>query len=207
MKMSEFDEKAETWDADPVKRERATIVASALRQQIALSPTWQALEYGCGTGLLSFALHEELGSVTLADCSSGMLAALEDKIVAAGLSHLHPLALDLTTDPLPAKRYDLIYTLMTLHHIVDLDPVLRAFHALLGPNGWLAIIDLDQEDGSFHGSGFTGHCGFNRDALRVRLQAAGFMNVAFSTCYVMQKAVGQDMRDYPLFLAIANRLG
>jgi ubiquinone/menaquinone biosynthesis C-methylase UbiE len=201
-----FDDKAQTWDADPVKQERALAVAAALRQRIPLSTAWRALEYGCGTGLLSFALQADLGEVTLADSSPGMLTVLEEKIGAAGLTtHLHPLALDPTTDPPPAERYDLIYTLMTLHHVPDTTRLLRDFYTLLRPGGWLGIADLDQEDGSFHGAGFTGHNGFNREALQAQLLGVGFNRVNFSTGYLMKKATDQGMREYPLFLVVANR--
>ena len=203
--MMDFDDKAITWDSDPTKRERALAVAAALRQRVPLAHDWRALEYGCGTGLLSFALHADLGELTLADSSPGMLAVLRGKIDAAGLTHLHPLALDLLTDPLPADRYDLIYTLMTLHHVADVGRLLRTFHDLLRPGGWLAVADLDQEDGSFHGPGFTGHNGFDRAALRAQLADAGFGEVDFSTGYVMKKATDQGVREYPLFLAVAAR--
>ena len=202
---SSFDDRAQTWDADPVKQERAEAVATALRRQIPLSPAWQALEYGCGTGLLSFALRADLRRITLADSSPGMLAVLDQKIAAAGLTQLHPIALDLLTDPLPAERYDLILTLMTLHHVADVGRLLRIFHDLLRPGGWLAIADLDQEDGSFHGPGFTGHNGFDRDALRAQLAEAGFSRVELCTAYVLKKATDQGPREYPLFLAVAAR--
>lgn len=201
----DFDDKARTWDSDPVKRERALAVAAAIRQRVPLAHDWRALEYGCGTGLLSFALGTDLGRITLADSSSGMLAVLEEKITAAGLAHLRPLALDLLTDPPPVERYDLIYTLMTLHHAADVDRLLRAFHDLLRPGGWLGIADLDREDGSFHGPGFTGHNGFDREALRAQLVRAGFSGMDFSTCYLMKKTTNREMREYPLFLAVATR--
>ncbi len=200
-----FDAEAKTWDSDPVKQERALAVAAALRRRIPLARDWRALEYGCGTGLLSFALHAELGQIMLADSSPSMLAVLAGKIAAAGLAHLQPLALDLLTDPPPAERYDLIYTLMTLHHVADVDRLLRAFHDLLRPGGWLGIADLDREDGSFHGGGFAGHHGFDRTALRAQLRDAGFGGVDFSTCYLMKKTIDRGMREYPVFLAVAAR--
>lgn len=43
-----------------------------------------------------------------------MLAVLAEKIATTGASNLEPAALDLTTDALPAERYDSLYTLMTL---------------------------------------------------------------------------------------------
>jgi len=200
-----FDDKAKTWDSDPVKQERALAVAAAIRRRVPLARDWRALEYGCGTGLLSFALHADLGELTLADSSPGMLAVLEEKISAANARNLRPLPLDLTHDPLPAERYDLILTLMTLHHVADVARLLRAFHDLLRPGGWLAVADLDREDGSFHGPSFTGHNGFDREALRAQLTDAGFGEVDFSTCYVMKKATDQGTREYPLFLAVAAR--
>ncbi|HPE71164.1 MAG: class I SAM-dependent methyltransferase [Candidatus Competibacteraceae bacterium] len=201
----DFDAKAQEWDNDPVKLERAAAVAAAIRNRVRLSPDLSALEYGCGTGLLSFALSRELGSITLADSSAGMLAVLREKIAASGADHLRPMRLDLTVDPLPAERYDLIYTLMTLHHVSDVDRILRDFHALLRPDGALCIADLDREDGSFHGAGFDGHHGFEREALRDRLARAGFGEIQFDTCYMMRKSQGEGAREYPVFLAVARK--
>ena len=48
------------------------------------------------------------------------------------------------------ERFDLVYTLMTLHHIPDTAKILGSFQALLQPGGVLCIADLDKEDGSFH---------------------------------------------------------
>lgn len=200
-----FDDRAKTWDDDPSKHARADAVAAAIRQSIPLSRAWRSLEYGGGTGLLSFALRQELGPITVADRSPGMLAVLAEKIAATGASNLEPAALDLTTDALPAERYDLLYTLMTLHHIPDTDQILRALHDLLKPGGWLAIADLDREDGSFHGADFDGHPGFDRTLLGAQLTAAGFSTVSFSTCYVMKQEAAQNLREYPVFLAVARR--
>lgn len=201
----DFDSRARTWDADPLKQERALAVAAAIRQRIPLSRAWRALDYGCGTGLLGFALRDDVGEVTLADSSPGMLTVLGEKIAAANARNLHARQLDLTCDSLPGERYELICTLMTLHHVVDVDRLLRTFHELLRAGGWLAIADLDREDGSFHGAGFTGHPGFERTALHAQLIAAGFSRADFSTCYVVKKSTDQGSVDYPLFLAAATR--
>lgn len=69
------------------------------------------------------------------------------------------------------------------------------------------MADLDREDGSFHGPDFTGHCGFDRKALGAQMAAVNFRDVAFSTCYVMRKPTDQEIREYPLFLAVATRAG
>src|SRR5699024_12003101 len=55
-------------------------IGAAISSQLPLSNSMTAFEYGCGTGLLSFALKDKLGAMTLADVSDGMLGVLEKKI-------------------------------------------------------------------------------------------------------------------------------
>ena len=113
--MTNFDERAKDWDSDPKKVERARVVADAIRKAVLLSSDMKALEYGCGTGLLSFALQSDLGQITLADTSQGMLDVLTSKIADAGVTNMKPVKLDLASDPLPVEKYDITYSLMTLH--------------------------------------------------------------------------------------------
>ncbi len=200
-----FDEKARQWDLNPMRHERARAVADAIRRQIPLHRRMTALEYGCGTGLLSFELCNELGNITLADRSAGMLDVLGEKIAAAQVTHLTPVQLDLLTDPLPTRRFDLIYSLMTLHHILDTRRILSCFHQLLLPGGYLCIADLDREDGSFHKEPFEGHFGFDRQALGELTMAVGFEVLGFETVYEMVKMVDDQPRAYPIFLMTARR--
>lgn len=202
MNMTNFDERAKDWDSDPKKIERARAVAAAIRAALPLQPSMTALEYGCGTGLLSFALQTDFASITLADTSEGMLDVLTAKIADSAVPNMLPYRLDLSVDPLPASRFDVAYSLMTLHHIPDTDQILRQFFALLAPGGWLCVADLDAEDGSFHTDGTTDvHLGFARPALQKQVEAAGFRDVIFSTAYTIQK-IGKA---FPVFLLTAKR--
>ena len=201
--MNEFDQKAAQWDAKPVRVERAQAMAAAIRAAVPLSPDMAALEYGCGTGLVSFDLQPQLGHITLADSSSGMLAVVREKIAASEAHNLTPYSLDLTRDPLPTERYHLIYTLMTLHHIDDTERMLRAFYELLDTPGYLCVADLDTEDGTFHADEFHGHLGFDRAALGALAQRVGFQAITFSTMFQMRKEAAGGQKDYPIFLMVA----
>jgi ubiquinone/menaquinone biosynthesis C-methylase UbiE len=203
--MNEFDQKAAQWDAKPIRVERAQAVADGIKAAVPLSPRMTALEYGCGTGLLSFALQPYLGHITLADSSSGMLTVLRDKIAAANIKHMTPLPLDLMIDPLPSERYHLIYTLLTLHHIPDTDRMLHAFYDLLDTPGTLCVADLDKEDGTFHEEEFHGHLGFDRAELAAQAKGIGFTDIGFTTVFHMLKDVQGVAKDFPIFLMVARK--
>ena len=161
-----------------------------------------ALEYGCGTGLLSFGLMDDLGQITLADSSDGMLEVLREKIASIGAANMHPLRFDLTVDPPPLERFDLVYNLMTLHHIPDVDGALASFYAMLHAGGWLAICDLDTEDGSFHDPGVDVHHGFDRNDLATRLRNVGFVDIRSLTAHDIQREREGVERRYP---AVSSR--
>ncbi len=201
----DFDARARTWDEDASKRDRARRVAEAIAARVPSLDEKSILEYGAGTGLLGLALQPLAGDVTLADSSREMLAVADEKIAAAGLRNVRTLHLDLSTAPAPHLGFDLVCSLMTLHHIPDTDGLLAAFHRLLLTDGTLCVADLDREDGSFHGPGFTGHHGFDRAELRARLERSGFRDVRFETALQVSKVTAEGPRAFPVFLAIAER--
>ena len=200
----DFDAAAATWDDDPVKVARAQAVAAGIRRQVSWRAGMTGLELGCGTGLLSFMLQHNLEQITLADSSSGMLAVLGEKIAATGVASMRPFKVDLEMDLLPDERFDLVYSLMTFHHVQDTDRLLHGLFSLLKPAGYLCVADLDREDGSFHGPGFIGHNGFDRDNLARRAVSAGFGDVVFETVFDMRKSVNGATKSYPVFLMVAR---
>jgi SAM-dependent methyltransferase len=198
-----FDAKAATWDDDPAKVERAAVVARSIAAAVPLDTSVRLLEYGAGTGLVTQALRDAVGPVTLADTSAGMREVMAGKIAAGLLPDARVWALDLATEPPPDEQFDLVVTVLTLHHIVDLAPVLAGFAHLLVDGGHLCIVDLEEEDGSFHGEGFTGHHGLNRAALAADLERAGFGGITFEPCHELVR----DGVSYPIFLVTCTRAG
>ncbi|PRZ36597.1 methyltransferase family protein [Antricoccus suffuscus] len=200
MTTSSFDDRAATWD-EPAKVERARAVASAISDAVPLQPSMRLLEYGAGTGLVSQQLVGAVGPITLADPSAGMRAVAEDKITAGTLpANTRVWDLDLSTGDTPDERFDLIVTVMALHHIADLPTVLASFATLLADGGRACIVDLEEEDGSFHNTDFDGHNGFNQKTLTGQLEEAGFA-VQYRGG-IFQVAKGD--RSYPLFLAVCT---
>jgi ubiquinone/menaquinone biosynthesis C-methylase UbiE len=202
--VSDFDHRASDWERDPMKVERALAAGRAIAQAVPVTGR-RVLEYGCGTGLLGFTLQPQAAHITLADASEGMLEVLRWKLAGSGMTNMMPLRLDLQMDPLPEARFDLICSLMALHHIPDTRAILGKFLALLEPGGWVALLDLDREDGSFHGPEVDVHHGFDRRAFRADLEAVGFSWIGFSTAYHIQREPQRGGRRYPVFLATGRK--
>jgi ubiquinone/menaquinone biosynthesis C-methylase UbiE len=204
---SRFDAIAAQWDESPMRTNMAKAVADAIAAAVPLEPHWRALEYGCGTGLVGLRLQPYLGHVLETDLSSGMLAVLDAKARAAGLDKIETQVLDLTTSPPPAAHFDLIFSSMALHHVPDVAGLVRTFFSMLAPGGWVALADLDAEDGSFHSPDVPGvqHRGFERKTLEGWLGAAGFTAVSMRTAYTVERERDGQQRRYPIFLATGQR--
>jgi ubiquinone/menaquinone biosynthesis C-methylase UbiE len=199
--MNEFDIKALTWDENPLFIERSKQIAEKILELVPLHKQMQGFEYGCGTGLISFNLMPYLGFITLADSSDGMLDVLRQKIVKHGVTSMEVMKTDLIVDAIPQKKFDIIYTALTLHHIADIAAIMARFYAMLHKNTVLCIADLDKEDGSFHGPGFIGHNGFERNEMKKFFENAGFKNIRADACYEIKRIDWQNQTTvYPVFL-------
>jgi predicted TPR repeat methyltransferase len=195
--VTNFDERAATWDDDPSKLARAEAVVSAIGEVIELDGSQRVLDYGAGTGLLGQVLGDLVGPITMLDTSQGMRDVMHAKIAAGVIANARVWDLDLASAPTPDERFDLVVTVMTLHHVHDVATVLWKLAELLDEGGSLCVVDLEKEDGSFHGAGFDGHHGFDRSELTTTLTDAGFVDVNFSECH----RVVRDNVTYPIFLA------
>jgi len=204
----DFDKEAALWDEKPQRVKLATEVAEAMVQRVALTPTMEALDFGCGTGLLTLQLQPLVRSITGVDSSAGMLAVLEDKINRLQLANVRTLLCDLDQGERLTGRYDLVVSSMTLHHIREVDTLLRQWHDVLAPGGTLAVADLDSEGGRFHGDDNTGvfHFGFDRAALSLSAAQTGFneLSVETATEIIKPDASGRPSR-FTVFLLTARK--
>jgi tRNA (cmo5U34)-methyltransferase len=194
---SRFDQAAATWDEQPRRVTLARAVADEIARRVPLSRDIDALDFGCGTGLLTLALQPLVRSVTGADTSAGMLDVLRQKVRARGLANVETILLDAKLPLSVDARFHLIVSSMALHHVAHLAPLFERFREQLHPGGRLALADLDREDGSFHEDPReVHHPGFERSELQAALSEAGFVGLDATTATVTRK----ESRDYPVFL-------
>lgn len=202
--MSRFDKVAADWDKNKIHRDRSEAIAAAIKPLLVGKSYDSALEYGAGTGLLSFLLADSFKEMILMDSSQEMVNTTHAKIAESGHSNIRAMVFDLEHQDFDEQKFDVILTQMVLHHVSNVDLIFEKFHRMLNPQGLLAIADLYTEDGSFHGSDFDGHLGFDPDSLVRHLILKGFEETTHSQCYIIKKEVQKDItKEFPIFLLTA----
>ena len=206
-KHRDFDQAAATWDEKPQRVKLAGEVADAIIREVPLTTDMNALDFGCGTGLLTLRLQPFVRTIIGADSSRGMLDILNTKIVAAGLDNICSMHYDPAQGDALKGKYHLIVSSMTLHHIQEIEPLFSQFHAALIPGGILCLADLDLDEGQFHADS-TGvfHEGFDRAAVRNSLTKAGFVEVRDLTATeIVKPAADGTTKSFSVFLMLAKK--
>lgn len=193
-----FNQAAEGWDNGEIRQNIAQSVFQTIASRIALLNSMNIMDFGAGTGLLSFKIAPMVHSVTGVDLSEKML----EQITAKNSDSIHVRAVcqDIVSNPLHEQFHGIVSS-MAMHHVEDTAALFETFYAHLKRDGFIAIADLEAEDGSFHTHGNEGvhHFGFERDSLRKMIEKAGFENVRFHHAYTVQK----EIQNYPIFVVTA----
>lgn len=195
-----FDDAAMTWD-DLRRRERAQVLSSAIRG------AWgdrqkTVLDFGCGTGLLTFELCPYTAAIHGFDTSSEMQRIFQSKIDI----YQSPNVRLITKEEMKEYTFNVIFSSMVFHHIPNVKTDIIGLRRRLAPDGCFILIDLDKDDGAFHMDepGFHGHNGFDRDEMQCILKSCGFSEVSIRTAYKGVKMIGGNPVEYSLFMAIAK---
>jgi 2-polyprenyl-3-methyl-5-hydroxy-6-metoxy-1,4-benzoquinol methylase len=112
---------------------------SAVLASLPVTLGGRALDFGSGTGRLSFALSRHFDSVTCVDTSSAMLERLLERADTYGIRNLRPVLVD---DLRPEGDHDLVVSLLVLQHLPSRRTVARAVGVLarcVRPGGWLVL--------------------------------------------------------------------
>ena len=200
MKVDYFEHTAGSYEQNRGRVDNVTAIADAIRQSISLDRAMHIMDFGSGTGLLLERIAPCVGRITAVDVSGAMNAQLRAKQEKLGCE-IDIVEVDLAKSSLD-QQFDGIVSSMTLHHIENIEAMFGRFYSMLKAGGFIAIADLDTEDGSFHTED-TGvfHHGFDRHWISEIAAKVGFQAVQVSPTSMIQKPQG----DFSVFLLTAVR--
>ncbi len=190
-----FQNKSKDYEKDENRVNNVLNIAESVKRNIKFDRSMHIMDFGSGTGLLLEEIAPLVSKITAVDISESMNKELVTKKENLECE-LEIVQLDLTRSGID-KKFDGIISSMTMHHIKDIQSMFNNFYTLLNENGFLAIADLDLEDGSFHTED-TGvfHFGFDRNEFINSAKEAGFKNLKIESASVAYKPHG----GYPIFL-------
>ncbi|MBU0721088.1 class I SAM-dependent methyltransferase [bacterium] len=197
MQKDHFEEKAKNWDGESIRVNNTRTISEAILEKFELNKEMDVLDFGVGTGLLGFEIAQHVKKVHGIDTSKSMLEKLEEKNTPQlSIKSYHQ---DIIENPL-TQEFDALISSMTLHHIEDLEKFFTTIHKNIKDKGFIAIADLEKEDGTFHGDN-TGvfHFGFEKEELCKIASACGFKDVEFESINIISK----PHRDFGVFLLSA----
>jgi len=195
-----FEHKAEGYEKDSGRVDNVGNIARRITASIDILPSMTIMDFGSGTGLLLENMAPLVEKIVAVDVSASMNAQLEKKRAQLECE-LEIIEADLSVTSLD-RKFDGIISSMTLHHVEDTAHLFRTLYSMLHDGGFIALADLDAEDGSFHTED-TGvfHFGFDRASLQRTAVEAGFRDVGIQTA----STIGKPQGDYPVFLLTALR--
>ena len=199
MMKDHFADKAGDWDKISVRKSTPEAIAKAIKSKINLTKEMQVMDFGVGTGLLGFIIAQDVKEVWGVDMSPSMLAKLEEKNTPD--LHIKAIHQDIVKNPIQ-KVFDGIVSSMTLHHVQNIEDFFKTIYNNISEGGFLAIADLEKEDGTFHTNNEgVFHFGFEQTRVTAALDAAGFTDIAFEKVTTIKK----PQRDFGVFLVSARK--
>ena len=198
--MDKFAFKAKSYDKEERRVANVKNIANKIIDSIPLNKNMRAIDFGSGTGLLLENIAPYVKEIIAIDKSPSMNEVLSQKIPKLDCK-VEIKEIDNTKTDIDIK-VDLILSSMTLHHIEDVKSILQKFYNMLNNNGYIAIADLDIEDGSFHQVD-TGvyHFGFDRKELVKVAKEIGFKDIKIDDASIIKKPYGE----YSVFLLTAKK--
>ena len=195
-----FVHKAESYEQVNHRVANVENIANIMLQCIEFLPSMKIMDFGSGTGLLLEKMAPSVRMISAVDISASMNKQLENKRDLLSCD-LEIIEMDLSREFLD-RKFDGIISSMTMHHIKDIESMFKKFHSMLNDNGFIAIADLDAEDGSFHTED-TGvfHFGFDRKELMNIAIKTGFRGVEAQLASTVKKPQG----NFPVFLLTATK--
>ncbi|WP_040950971.1 class I SAM-dependent methyltransferase [Gorillibacterium massiliense] len=174
----------------PERVQIAKVSSDAIRDYLVDAKSKNAIDFGCGTGLVGLSLLNEFDSMLFLDTSQNMIHQIQQKISDFNIQNADTLCFDFEKEGLSGLQADYIFMVQVLLHIQDVEFVLSRLFDVLNEGGHLLIVDFDKNENVV--SDFV-HNGFNQDELTDIMTKIGYRDIQSKTFYTGSKIfMGQD---------------
>ncbi|PFH45977.1 hypothetical protein AMATHDRAFT_77862 [Amanita thiersii Skay4041] len=204
-----FDRTAHEYDDLPRAAERAQKTVDAMRNMYQFKDDTIALDYACGTGLISRQIFRHIKKVLGVDISQQMVDQYNSIAFQLGLSaeRMEAVCVELKGDEgeLGGVKFDVVFCAWAYHHINEVGRTTQILGRLLKPGGVLLVVDLENTDpGIFveHGHIVPHTHGFNASAIEKVFKEAGLEKFAYREAFVDE----MEGREIKLFIAKGVKL-
>lgn len=143
--IDKFEMIAKMYDT-PERIQMAKVSSDAIREYIVDAKSKNAIDFGCGTGLVGLNLLNEFNSMLFLDASQNMISQIKQKISELHIQNASTLCIDIEKESLPDLRFDYIFMSQVLHHIKDVERVLSKLYDVLNDGGQLLIVDYNKNE-------------------------------------------------------------
>ncbi|MBR0599313.1 class I SAM-dependent methyltransferase [Sinanaerobacter chloroacetimidivorans] len=174
----------------PERAQIAKVSSDAIREYLVDANNKNAIDFGCGTGLVGMNLLNEFQSILFLDTSQNMIHQIKQKISGSNIQNADTLCFDFEKDHLSDLHTDYIFMAQVLLHIEDFQSVLSKLYDVLNPEGHLIIIDFNKNDEIVSD---LVHSGFDQEMLSDTMLNIGYKNIQSKTFYKGSKIfMGHD---------------
>ncbi|ASS73642.1 methyltransferase type 12 [Tumebacillus algifaecis] len=158
----------------------AKVAADAIREFVVDARSKNAIDFGCGTGLVGMNLLGDFNSILFLDTSQNMINRIKQKITEFDIRNADTLCFDFEKEDRSDLHADYIFMAQVLLHIPDTESVLSKLYDVLPVGGHLLIVDFNKNENI---ASDLVHNGFDQENLTKLMSKIGYREIQSKTIY------------------------
>ena len=168
----------------------AKVSSDAIREYLVDAKSKNAIDFGCGTGLVGMNLLNDFNSMLFLDTSQNMINQIKQKISDFNFQNVDTLCFDFEKEGLSNLYADYIFMAQVLLHINDVELILSRLYDVLNIGGHLLIVDFNKNEKVVSD---MVHNGFAQEKLTDIMTKIGYRDIQSKTFYTgSQIFMGHD---------------
>ena len=162
----------------------AKVTSDAIREYLVDANDKNAMDFGCGTGLVGMHLLNDFKSILFLDTSQNMINQIKQKIADLNMQNADTLCFDFEKEGRTDLQVDYIFMAQVLLHIKDIQLVLSRLYDVLKVGGHLLIVDFNKNEEVVSD---MVHNGFDQEQLSGLMTKIGYKEIHSKTFYTGSK--------------------